>query len=567
MKIKFPQIILALLLGAAWISCARQSSPTGGPQDEEPPQLLNSNPASQSLNSKPDKIEMQFNEFIKAENPNRNIIITPRIDRDKMEVLAIKNRLNIKLNQELEDSTTYVFNFQKSIQDITENNPAQNLKLVFSTGNEIDSLKFSGKVKYVFPPKNKEIKDVLVGLYRIEDDTMDVFTDPPYYLSQADSTGKFEITNIKAGTYLAYAWHDSNNTLKADYKSEQYGFIKDSIPINQNISDVHINLFRGDLSELKINRANSIGSNFDVVLSKTPAELHVEHPAINDSLFYRIDEKNIRFYHNSLRNDSTLVHLKVRDSVGNNIDTTFYAVFDSSERKPEDLELKLKSNKGFLKTIEADIIANKPIHKIHYDSLMVRYDTASSIPLNQKHFYFPDSTKRTHLKFSLRLPDSLDYTNFTLFAADSSFEDIEGSFSSKEIKNNYKRFKNEELADAVAGEIQTNELPIIVQLLDKQGEIIKESYLTENSKFRFRNIQAGEYQIRAIIDKNLNHRWDPGNLYLGKQPEPVYHFTNPETNSRNVVLRGGWTNEGIIIQPNRPSGLVNAPTEKDSIPL
>lgn len=183
--------IFSLLIGIIFCyACAKQSSPMGGPKDEDPPVLLSSNPKDQSLNTKPENVTLVFDEYIKTENPQRNVIITPSLDKSKMEFLALKNELRIKIGQELEDSTTYVFNFQKSIQDISESNPSENLKLVFSTGDMIDSLRFIGKVAYIFPQKTPDMEDVIVGLYRIEDDTMDVFSDPPYYLTQTDSADR-----------------------------------------------------------------------------------------------------------------------------------------------------------------------------------------------------------------------------------------------------------------------------------------------------------------------------------------------------------------------------------------
>src|SRR5690606_33764787 len=176
-----------------------------------------------------------------VDNPTKQIIITPKVNTEEIEFTALRNRLQIRLNQELEDSTTYVFNFQKSIQDITESNPAENLRLVFSTGNEIDSLKFSGKIAYLFLQNEKLISDVLVGLYPVTD-TTDLFTGPPYYLAQVDSAGNFEITNIKAGDYHAYAWHDANNSLRAEHRNESYGFLNDPVTIEQDITGVHINL-------------------------------------------------------------------------------------------------------------------------------------------------------------------------------------------------------------------------------------------------------------------------------------------------------------------------------------
>ena len=535
-------------------SCARQSSPMGGPKDEDPPQLISSNPENETTNIKPTELELLFNEYIKVENPNNQIIITPRINTQEVEFSAIKNRLQIKLNQELEDHTTYVFNFQKSVQDITESNPANRLKLVFSTGNEIDSLKFSGSVSYIFP--QNEITDVVIGLYP-ETDTTDFFSAAPYYIAQADSAGRFEITNIKSGRYRAYAWHDENNSNKAEHRSEAYGFINDPVVLENDINDVHFDLFKADLSELKINRSTPVASNYDIILSKFPVGLAIDHPEINENLFYRIKEKIVRLYHRNPEGDSTAVKMMVTDSVGFSIDTTLYAKFEASERSLEKLEVTANSGKGFVRNINSTLTFNKPLWDIHYDSLYIRYDTAGRIPITPEHVYLPDSTNRSQLSIMVPIPDSLAYNTFTVFAADSTFMDVENQWNETKLEANYSKLKEESLSEELSGHVDTDELPIIVQLLGKNDEVIQERYLTETNAYKFTQIEAGQYRLRAIIDRNKNKRWDPGNIREKRQPEPIYYFYDTETLSDQILLRGGWTmNEIVIRKPEKPAAII-----------
>src|SRR5690606_28353106 len=160
-KVRKIKLLIYGLIGLILASCAKQSTPQGGPRDEDPPVLLESNPINQSLNTKPEQITITFDEYVKLENPSKGIVITPRIKKDEVEFSALKNVVTIKLNQELEDSTTYVFNFQKSVGDISEKDPAEGLKLVFSTGNSIDSISLSGKVNFYYPESKANYKEVL----------------------------------------------------------------------------------------------------------------------------------------------------------------------------------------------------------------------------------------------------------------------------------------------------------------------------------------------------------------------------------------------------------------------
>ncbi|MCH7407917.1 Ig-like domain-containing protein [Belliella sp. DSM 111904] len=559
---KFIKYILAIIIIICIKSCAKVSTPMGGEKDEDPPILISMKPSNESINIKPTTIELEFNEYIKLENANKQIIVTPRINKDEMVATAIKNKVNIKLNQELEDSTTYVFNFQKSIQDITEGNPAENLKLVFSTGNEIDSLKFTGRVSYVFPQKDKFIKDVLIGLYE-KNDTTDVLLAPPYYIAAADTAGRFEITNIKAGEYRAYAWHDSNNTLKAEDKSEAYAFFGDTITINDDINDVQFLLSKADLSDLRINRASTTGENYDVVLSKDPVSIQVDHKDFGNELFYRKNEKNLRFYHTSLRNDSIQIALNLRDSVGFKVDTLIYLKFEESDRRKEALETTTNTGTSFLKKIQAEFSFNKPIKEIKYDSLFVKYDSASIIPIEPKWVYLPDSSLFTKIKIDIPIPDSISNSTFQIFAADSTFFDIENMFNEKKIEANYKKLNPETLVTELLVTIDSEKRPLILELLDKSGKIYKTVYLTETNKHSFLNLEPATYQLRVIVDENKNRKWDPSNMRENRQAEQVWYYTNPDDpKSYDIPLKAGWTNE-ITVIPRTKRPVISEPIITD----
>ncbi|WP_373521229.1 Ig-like domain-containing domain [Aquiflexum sp.] len=536
----------------------------GGPKDENPPILLSINPNNESINIKPRTIELEFDEYIKVENPNKQIIITPRIKKEEMEVTAIKNRVIIKLNQELEDSTTYVFNFQKTIKDITENNVPENLKLVFSTGPTIDSLTFSGNVSYILPQREKLMKDVLVGLYTVGD-TTDILSAPPYYIGQADSVGNFNITNIKAGEFLAYAWHDSNNSLKAEDKLEEYGFLGDTVSITTDIKGAQFYISKSDISEFKINRGAAVGSNFDVVLSKFPVDINIEHEEFNKKLFYRKNEKILRFYHTEMLNDSTAIQLNLLDSVGFKIDTLIYAKFEESDRSKEKLEPTIQGIKTFTKELSLDIKFNKPLKEIIYDSLFIKFDTASLIQIKRDYTFFKDSLDRTLLTIALQLPDSVTNETFNFYASDSTFKDIEGIFNENKLEAAYKKLKAEALAEEVKVKVNITELPIILQIQNKKNEIIAEKYLTDTNEAIFRDIEPGVYYIRAIIDRNKNKRWDTSNLLQNIQAEPIYYLENPnDDNSRDTTVRAGWVLE-VTIEPTKPVGIQKKSQEIEPI--
>lgn len=553
---KQKNLIILLALSFIFFSCAKQSTPMGGPRDEDPPQVLAMSPKDQSLNIKPEKITVTFDEYIKLENATKNILITPRINKDEVIFTALKNVLEIDLNQDLEDSTTYVFNFQKSITDLSEGNPTENLKLVFSTGNSIDSLTFSGAVNNYFPGKNAQLQDAIVGLYPL-DDTTDVFIAPPYYLTQVDSSGLFNITNIKAGKYLAYAWQDDNNSLKAEYKSEAFDFISDTITIDQNIPDVQFNLSKGDQTPIRMLRSSPLGSNYTIVLNKSPIEIRFENEKLGKDIFYKPGDKRINLYSKQTLSDSLAFNVQLIDSVGYQVDSLIWAKFEESDRSPDDLTSVANSGKSFYQNLSAILTFNKPVININYDSLYFAYDTASVIPITPEMLSFKDSLRRDELVINLAIADSIPYEVFTLKAADSTFMDIEGQYNEIALSASYKKLKRETLADEIKGTIEGGEGPFIVQLLDSKGEIKRESFIETGNEFSFSLIEASNYQIRVIEDSNGNQRWDLANYEEKRYAEKIFYYIDTETGNKNISIRGGWTLTDLIIRSVPNTGLKN----------
>src|SRR5690606_17088063 len=191
---KFCSSILTIGLIAIIFACAKQTSPTGGPKDTIPPRLINSLPRHEALNSNPTTITLEFTEHIILANPKEQIIITPDIQK-KYEITAKKTRVIMQLENKLDSNTTYSINFRDAVQDITEKNPARNLRLAFSTGSYIDSLSISGTVRDLF--QNKEVKDATVALF--QSDTFDIFKHKPVYLTKTNDKGEYSIENLKHG--------------------------------------------------------------------------------------------------------------------------------------------------------------------------------------------------------------------------------------------------------------------------------------------------------------------------------------------------------------------------------
>ena len=138
--------ILYFLLFVTLFNCANRGTPSGGPIDESPPIVISSKPENFSVNFTQNEIEIFFDEYIRLNNIQNELIISPPINPMPIIIPMSSAKKSIVISDidSLKENTTYSFNFGESIEDNNERNPLTNFKYVFSTGKYIDSLKLSG---------------------------------------------------------------------------------------------------------------------------------------------------------------------------------------------------------------------------------------------------------------------------------------------------------------------------------------------------------------------------------------------------------------------------------------
>jgi len=111
--------------------CANPVSPSGGPQDTEPPIFIKSEPPQYSINFNSNKVRIYFNEFMQLKDINQQVIISPPMT--KMPEFKLKGKsVVIEFKEELKEDATYNVFFGDAIVDLTENNPILNFKMVVS---------------------------------------------------------------------------------------------------------------------------------------------------------------------------------------------------------------------------------------------------------------------------------------------------------------------------------------------------------------------------------------------------------------------------------------------------
>ncbi|MCF0201960.1 MAG: Ig-like domain-containing protein [Bacteroidaceae bacterium] len=202
-------------------------NPDGGWFDEEPPYVVATSPMENAVNYKGRRVYLLFNEYIKVENIQEKVVVSPpQIEQPEIKVQG--KRIRVQLEDTLKADQTYTIDFSDAISDNNEGNPLGNYTFTFSTGNRIDTMEVSG---YVLDAETLEpVKGLLVGLYDAADfngengDT--IFRKLPMLrVSRSDEKGRYVIKGVaRDKIYRVFALQDADGTYTFSQKSEMIGF-------------------------------------------------------------------------------------------------------------------------------------------------------------------------------------------------------------------------------------------------------------------------------------------------------------------------------------------------------
>jgi uncharacterized protein (DUF2141 family) len=548
------QLSYAIVFALALIGCAKQSTPTGGPKDTIPP-ILDAGasfPKHNQVNVNPKTIQLVFDEHIILNNPKDQILIVPDIDK-KYEISAKKKNVTITLNDALAPNTTYSINFRDAVQDITEKNPAENLKLAFSTGTYIDSLIIRGQV--VSSADNKPVKDATVALY--QSDTFNIFRHKPTYITKTNEKGLYQIENLKPGTYYLYGIVDKNKNLLADSRNESYGFKVTPLTLSQNVTADTIDLIKLDTRPLKLTSARPYNTYYNIKFSKGVKTYTITTPTGNPPPnILTADHSTLKVYDNTDQ-DSTLIQLQAIDSADHKLDTTLYYKFLPKKPMAEKFTIRhdqwrVNSSTGI---IEGNVYYDKPISRITFDSIGYAMDSLNVIKFDSTNLTHNPVTK--HILFRKTIPLDLfpkpsttprttsrksTTSNSVLSFGKGAFISIEQD-SSQETQQQLKPLTNEETATLLVN-VQTNQQSFIVQVLNKN--LLEVASARNKRSNQFTHLPPGDYQIRLIIDKNQDGAWTPGNILLKRDTEPIRYYQN-DKKIPLVTLKANWEVGPLLI--------------------
>lgn len=533
MKARILLLPLALLLILAFAQCAKRGRPSGGALDSIPPKALRISPENYKTNFTGNKITVQFDEYIRLDKLQENLIISPPMEETpNITPYSVSRLLEIEIRDSLLPETTYTFNFGNSIVDNNEGNILEQFEYVFSTGEHIDSLELKGKVidSRLLALKKK----VGLNLYRLNDTYHDSIVQKgrPSYVSVTDEKGNFRFTNLEEGTYLLAAIQKGKEGNPYTYDSERDKFAFHSTPIRiPNDSSYSLDLYRAHPS-YKLNRPEVVNENVirfayqgdgtipEVELQNKPASVqtHITKEMDKDSLYF--------WYHPSIEADSLHFRVSYKDTTEytrvktkEDIKAKEYKLTKVDPKTPSDI-LKLRGDTPLYK-IDEDFI-----HLMNQDSVAISYNTSLDRLDNSVDLSFQQDYESRYLLqlYPGAITDWQGETNDTLqynirTRAESDYGSLHVSLQG--VKN----------------------YPILVDLLDKNSKVIQSKYLEKEEKIDYLHLIKGTYYVRVSYDLNKNGKWDTGDFSTRTQPEPVIFFHIP------IEIHANWSVNETLRMP------------------
>jgi len=477
------------------VSCAKKGSITGGEKDEIPPKFVKSTPPNFSTNFNRNEIKIYFDEYIKLEDAQKQIIISPPMD-PKPEITPLggtSKYIKVKFLDTLLENTTYSINFGQSVVDNNEGNATPFFKYVFSTGNSLDSLSIKGTVSDALEKKADPF--ITVALYEINESYSDslIFHTVPRYITSTLDSVRFDLENLKEGTYKLIALKDAASNYTFQPKQDKIGFYETLVSLPADTAKVfNLSLFKETL-DFRALKPKQISKNAFIfgyegvadsmkikMLSKVPENFKTR-------IFPDKEKDTLHYWFKPFFEADSLVFevtntKKYRD--------TIVARFKDQYKDSIKISSNAKGNLGFNK--DFTLFSNTPIETITIDEKQITLTDKDTV----------------EVPFSIKLDR---YKNEAKF----SFERTEDNTIFFTLQN-------------------VKQYPVLLQVTDEQGKFIDEKIVAKEEATVFDNLNPGKYNIRVIFDTNKNGQWDTGNFLKGIQAEKVVYYPEP------IDVRANW---------------------------
>lgn len=564
-------------------SCANPGvGPSGGDRDSIPPEIIESVPQNYQRNFNGNEIILSFNEYIVADNLASNMIVSPPLAEKPLVRMKGKS-LYVKFEEDLIPGRTYSVDFKDGIKDYTEGNKIESLRMLFSTYDQIDTLRISGYLLDAFTLE--PVENAIAVLYTLADDS--VFTSlKPDFIAKANSEGFFMFDNLPKGEFRLFGLVDNDRNLFFSDDKEIIAFSDTLIvPSASFVSqpdtvitqtdtlitegytqylpdDVFAMMFTHhiykqnlvydkredrDLFVLNFREPVSDSLKIDLLNNQIENPMYTEINQNNDSISIWLTDTTL------INTDSLYLRVAytVTDSANNFITKTDTLRMLYARTKNEKSKQNLDAEKQQVFKFESNIGSgafdlNKkielvsPIPLIDFSDEHITLEKAvNDTTFEAVNFTF-NQRKNSKRKFIIDFGIEED-TRYRIVVDSAAVY----SYSGKHNLLFEKKFKTQktDFYGSYSINIEGLESLALVQLLkkSKSEDLVRQIVLEKgNTKVLFDYLKAGDYLLKIIVDRNSNKTWDTGNFSTNTQPEPVYYYHKILTVKSNWDLHEDW---------------------------
>lgn len=515
-----------LIVCLVFFRCASPGSIQGGPKDETPPVVdsTNSTPTPQT-NFTPQEIIISFDEWVKLDDPFNQIFISPPLEKRPQYQLKKKSLIiSFDEEEELRENTTYIVNLGTSIQDITESNPLEDYQFVFSTGEVLDSLGFSGVITDALT--GKPVENASVMLYSNLADSA-ISTLPPSYFARTNKAGEYRFNYLRADTFQLLAYVDEDLDFRHSEEIEPLGFIPQPISTNQvNDSTLNFTLSLGP-PPVYLDNVDTATSSLIVLTFSGPITDSASLQVTADPIRH-IDRINnqLRIYYHP---DSLPVRVVTENNKGLR-DTINVRSTDKKSFDANDLEIA-RVDPTLLPSESLEFKTNWPLQSLDVSQIqMEKQRDSQRIDLDTMFYNFNT--------FQIKYPWKADSSyQMTLFPGALQFEN---DLSHDTITYRIQPVAPESLAslEITLTAAENYRLPpqFLLRLKQKDKVITEKTTSELDKKQVFSSLKPGAYTLEVIWDENQNGIWDPAR-YPGRRPAEQIQKVEIEN------LRVNWIQE------------------------
>ena len=565
----FAIIVVAFVVA----SCARMGNPDGGWYDETPPRVVGASPSEKATNVNAKKVYINFDEFIKVDNPTEKVVVSPP-QIEAPEIKAQGKRIAISLLDSLKANTTYTIDFSDAISDNNEGNPMGNYTYCFSTGNVIDTLEVAGSV--LAADNLEPVKGILVGLYAdLADSAFSTDTIIPSFKADVrqdtlwrdtlhiDVVKRVDYTHFLPDDVCLLAFNEIN-TDRIFLKSERpdanrfslfYSYGSDSLPklkgLNFNITD---STFTIDASAKR--DTITYWLNDTALVNCDSLELELRH-LVTDTLGHLVEGVDTIQLFAKIPYEKRL-KAKLKDL------EKWQKAQDKKKRKGEPydsippIELLKYSVKGTDLDPDKNVefAFNTPLKHFHLDKMHLYSKPPKDSLWYEEKFKFDQNTP---LLYTFRAEWKPGY-EYSLELDSLVFEDIYGTCAGPSKQG----LKVKDLNQYATIMFTINGMEgknVVCQLLNTSDNPVKEVKTTDGN-VQFYYVAPGTYYLRLYVDENNNGMWDTGVFAEGRQPEPVYYYHEAIQCKANWDFSETWTPTARSLSSQKPSQITKQKADK-----